>query len=252
MGQADMPMQAIKERLALTAVIFCSALLLAAAVGCGGGTNEAEKASELSIEELWARAEEADTAIDSWHMEIASYYENTQYGSGQIQSIIIDASGEDIHEQDLLLGQVYFEYMRIGGKQYNKDMTNGTWVEAPADQASTDTSEYTSQFLELPSLAATQEHLGTETIDEGEAEHFRFTLSSEGVKGMFSSQPSFDFSENTGGEVDVWIDSDKYYLVRYDLVIRNVIIPEKIGHGDIRFVVSIRDINETIEISPPV
>jgi hypothetical protein len=34
-------------------------------------------------------------------------------------------------------------------------------------------------------------------------------------------------------------------------VIRNAIIPEKIGNGDIRFVVSIRDINEPIEITPP-
>jgi len=242
----------MSRKAALAAALFCSSLLLAVAVGCGGSTDGSENASELSIDDLWARAQEADTAIESWHMEIASYYENTQYGSGQIQSIIMDVDGEDIHEQDLLLGQVYFEYKRVGDKQYSKDMASGTWAAAPADQATTDASEYTSQFLELPAIAATQEHIGAETIDEGEAEHFRFTLSPEGVKEMFSAQPSFDFSENTGADVDVWIDSDEFYLVRYDLVIRNAIIPEKIGHGDIRFVVNIRDINEAIEITPPI
>jgi hypothetical protein len=251
-GPKNMRMRATKRKLTVIAVSILLTLLIAVSLGCGGSTDGVEKAGELSIEELWARAEEADTNIESWHMEIASYYENTQYGSGQIQSIIIDVNGEDLHEQDLLLGQVYFEHKRVDGRDYNKDINSGTWSEAPADQGPSDTSEYTSQFLELPSLADTQEHIGVETIEETEAERFRFTLSPDGVKEMFSSQPSFDFSENTGGVVDVWIDNDEYYLVRYELVIRNVIIPEKIGNGDIRFVVSIRDINQPIEITPPI
>jgi hypothetical protein len=252
MGSTDMRTQAVMCRLTVISVFMFSLLLAVSALGCGGGEEGEEKASELSIEELWARAQEADAAIESWHMEVSSYYENTQYGSGQIQSLIIDVDGEDLHEQDLFLGQVYFEYIRAGDRQYVKDMESGIWSEAPAEQSSTDTSEYTSQFLELPSIAVTQEHVGTETMEETEAERFRFTLSSDGVKDMFSAQPSFDLSENTGGEVDVWIDSDEYYMVRYELVIRNAIIPEKIGHGDIRFVVSIRDINQSIEITPPV
>ncbi len=241
-----------KSGLAIVASAMLMAIILITTVGCSGGTGGGEKAGELSIEELWSRAGEADTAIDSWHMEIASYYENTQYGSGQIQSIIIDASGEDLHEQDLLLGQVYFEYMRVAGRQYSRDMTTGTWSEVEAGQPPAEASEYTSQFLELPSLADTQEHLGTETIDETEAEHFRFTLGPEDVKAMFSTQPSFDLSQNTGGEVDVWIDSDEYYLVRYELMIRNVVIPEKIGNGDVKFVVSIRDINKPVVLTPPI
>lgn len=241
-----------KRKLAAVALSIIFSVLLTAAAGCGGGTDETVTAGELSIEELWARAEEADKAIESWHMEIASYYENTQYGSGQIQSIIIDVNGEDVHEQDLLLGQVYFEYMRVADKQYNKDMNSGAWSEVPAGEVSADASEYTSQFLELPSLAETQEHIGSETMEGVETEHFRFTLSPDGVTRMFSAQPSFDFSQNTGGEVDVWIDGTDFYLVRYELVIRDVIIPEKIGNGDIRFVVSIRDINQPIEIKPPI
>ena len=244
--------QARIGKAALASALLCSALLLAVSAGCGEGTKESEAASELSMDEMWTRAQEADSDIDSWHMEITSYYENTQYGSGQIQSIIIEVNGEDIHEQDLLLGQVYFEYKVVDGKQYNKDMTDGTWFEVPADGDSSSATEYTSQFLELPDLAESQENLGTESIDEEDAEHFKFTLTSDGVNQMFQAQPSFDFSENAGGEVDVWIDSDEYYLVRYELLIRGAIITEKIGKGDIRFVVSIRDINEPIEITPPI
>jgi len=51
--------------------------------------------------------------------------------------------------------------------------------------------------------------------------------------------------------VEVWIDSDEYYLLRYEIVIREVIIPEKIGKGDIRFVVNISGVNEPVEIEPP-
>jgi len=244
-------MRTMSHKAAAAGALVCSFLLLALAVGCGGGEQGTGGATDLNMDEMWARAQEADSGIESWHMEITSYYENTQYGSGQIQSIIIDVNGEDIHEQDLLLGQVYFEYKRVGGKQYDKDMENGTWSEVPADQETASASEYTSQFLELPAIAASQENVGSEAIDDEEAERFRFTLTPEGVTQMFSTQPSFDFSENTGGEVDVWIDSDEYYLLRYELVIRGAIIPGEIGKGDIRFIVSIRDINEPIEITPP-
>lgn len=232
----------------LLVAIAGASVLLAYAAGCGGK----KEAKELSIDDMWQKAAEADTNISSWHMEIASYYENTKYGGGQIQSIIIDVNGDDLHEQDLLLGQVYFEYMRVGGKQYNKDMASGNWTEVPATSTGDTASEVTSQFLELPSVAESQEHVGTETIGDQEAERFHFTLTPQSVIGMFATQPSFDFSQNSGGEVDVWIDSNGYYMLRYELLIRNVIIPEQIGTGDIRFVVNIRDINEPIEITPPI
>ena len=255
-GCGQMREQFLRRGCPLVAAWVCASLfllLLLLLAGCGGGGEGAGTGTEaLSVEEMWRRAEEANKDIQSGHMEIAIYYEKTQYGGGQIQSIIIEVNGEDIHEQDLLLGQVYLEYKRVGGKQYNRDMASGAWSEVPVDTAGDAASEYTSHFLELPSLAASQEALGTEAIDGRDAEHFRFALDPASVQEMFSTQPSFDFSQNTGGEVDVWIDRDEYYLVRYELVIRNAIIPEKIGAGDIRFVVNIRDINQPIEITPPV
>jgi hypothetical protein len=224
---------------------------MAFAVGCGGGT-EGGSADELDIEGLWVRVQEADADVTSMHMEIAGYYENTQFGGGQIQSIILDFNSEDFHEQQILLGQVYYESIRAGDRLYVKDMDTDTWEEVPAEASSDTASEYTSQFLELPSIAVSQERLGSETIDDEDTEHCRFVLDTEGITRLFSSQPSYDFSQSEGGEVDVWIDSDQYHLVRYDLVIRGILISDKIGYGDIRFIVNIRDINEPIEITAPI
>jgi hypothetical protein len=184
-------------------------------------------------------------------MEIAIYYQNTQYGSGQIQSMIIDMNGEDIHEQDLLLGQVYAEYIRVNGKQYSKDMMSEEWTEVPVTESDTAATEYSSRFLELPSLADSQEYVATEVIDDREAEHYRFTLSPLRVVNMFVSEVSSDFSENSGGVVDVWIDKQDHYLLKYELLISNAKISDEIGYGDIKFVVNIRNINEPIEITSP-
>jgi outer membrane lipoprotein-sorting protein len=240
----------ILRRPSFVVILLCSSLLLTFVVGCGG-SGDSRDISGMSIEEVWQKAEEADAAIDSFHMEIAFYYENTQFGGGQTQSMIVDVNGEDLHEQDLILGQVYFEYKRVGGQQYVKDVESGAWEVVTTDIPTEDASEFTSQFLQLLSLSTSQERVGTETLDEEQAEHFLFSLDPDGVIKLFTSKPSYDFSGNTGGEVNVWIDSNAYYLVRYELVIHNVVIPE-IGNADLRFVVSIRDINEPIEIIPPV
>lgn len=223
-------------------------LLLVSAAGCGGS----EEGKPQDIEDVWKKAEAADKNINSMHMEIAIYYQNTQFGSGQIQSMIIDMDGEDIHQRDLLLGQVYAEYIRVDGKQYSKDIMSEEWTEVPAAEMEDAAAEYSSRFLELPSLAESQEYMGTEVVDDREAEHYHFTLSPLRVVNMFVSEVSSDFSENTGGEVDVWIDRESYYLLKYELLIRNAKISDEIGYGDIEFVVNVRNINEPIEITAPV
>jgi hypothetical protein len=246
-----MPTRPAGRKTVLAAVLLLISLLLVISAGCGGGEGE-EGASELSIDELWNKVQEADAGIESRHMETVSYYENTQYGGGESLSIIWDFSGDDYHEQQLLLGQVFFESMRVGGKYYEKKGVSGTWEEMPVESASDEATEYTSRFMELPAIATSQERLGMEAIDGEEAEHIHFVLGTDGVNQLFSSQPSYDFSQSVGGEIDMWIDSSRYYLLRYELVIRNVPISEEMGYGDVRFVVNIRDFNEPIEITPPV
>ncbi|MFW6113540.1 MAG: hypothetical protein ACOC78_01295 [Actinomycetota bacterium] len=233
---------------ALTLAALLGVLMVA---GCGG--EKAEEEEIEGVEDFWARASEADKNISSCHMEITSYYLNTQYGSGPMQSMIIEVNGDDLHEKELLFGQVYAEYIKVDGKQYSKDMLEDTWKELTASALEDTAAEYTSQFLELPTKASSHEHLGSEAIDGVEAERFHFTLSPLRIVNMFSATtPNFDFSGNGGGEVDVWIDTENYYMVRYDLVIKGVVIPEEIGLGDIRFVVNISQINQPIEIIAPI
>lgn len=248
MGRKDMrrnPFDLGAVILVLTLSLF---LLLVSIAGCSGSQEEESK----DVEDIWTKAEAADKSITSMHMEIAIYYENTQYGSGQIQSMIIDMNGEDVHEQDLLLGQVYAEFIRVDGKQYSKDMMSEEWAEVPASGVDNAAAEYSSRFLELPSLADSQEYVATEVIDDREAEHYRFTLSPLRVVNMFVSQVSSDFSESTGAVVDVWIDKEDHYLLKYELVVYNAKITDEIGYGDIKFVVNIRNINEPVEIAAPI
>lgn len=229
-------------------VLFVPALL---AAGCGGSTPQT--AEELSGEEVWARTRQAQESLRSWHMEVASYYENTAYGSGQIQTMIIDVNGDRMREQDLMLGQVYSDTVRIGDRYFAKDLKSGSWkeMEVAAEEAATgsEAGGYTSRFLELPSLAEEQQDLGTEVIDERQAKHLHFRLSPASVAEMFSDRSAFDLTNNEGGEVDVWIDGEDFFILRYVLVIRGVVIPEQIGRGDVRFVVSFRDFNQDIEIT---
>jgi hypothetical protein len=244
----------IRWGIGLVAALYGSMLLIFFAVGCGGG----EKATFKDIDEVWARVKEADHEIKSLHMENSIYYMNTVYGSGPVEGIIIDYNGTDFHEKRLLFDKVvYYELVRIGDKIYEKDVSKGTCVESQATPAGDKADEYISTFLELPSVADSSEHKGTEMIGGRRTEHYFLTLSPQDIMDLFASQllggqQSYDYSENTGGSWDVWIDSENYYLIRCEINIRNVFIPEKIGKGDIRCVLNISRINEPISITPPI
>jgi hypothetical protein len=200
----------------------------------------------------WGQAEETEQDVTSMHMEIVLYFENTQYGSGQIESRILDINGDDIHEQDLIFGQVYAEYIRVDGRQYSKDLMNDEWVEVEETPVEDSANEFTSPFWELPDQADEQEFVGTEVIDDSEAMHYRFILSPQSIIEMYTAYEPSDYSDNTGGVVDVWIDKENYYLLKYELVIYNAKISDEIGYGDIKSVVNVRNTNEPIEITAPI
>lgn len=239
---------AIRLGVLLLAVLLAGGLLVAFLAGCGGGGS---KAQEMSIEEVWAKAGDTDKKVNSEHMEIAIYYENTPYGSGQTQSIILDINGNDVHLQKLLFGNVYSEYIRVKGKQYSKEAGQGTWTQVTTAPPDNSASQVGSDFLQLPSLADSQERVGTEMLGDVETEHYHFSLSPQAAINMFPSTPPSDFSSTTGGEVDVWIRSNDFNMVRYELVIKNVHITDEIDNGDIKFIVNVRDINKPIEIKAP-
>ena len=135
----------------MTIAVALVALVAAAFIaGCGG--DEPEPA-EMGVEDFWEKAAQADEDIESWHMELTSYYLNTQYDSGPIQTMIVDVNGEDLHEQWLLMGQVYAEFIKVNGREYSKDMLDDTWLEVEAASNGEVIGDYTSQFMELPSQA---------------------------------------------------------------------------------------------------
>ena len=228
------------------AVLITAGLLVVFLAGCGGGTQ----ADKMSIDEVWSRAGDTKKTVTSEHMEIAIYYENTAYGSGQTGSLIFDVDGEDSHLQNLVFGNVVSEDIMVGGKHYRRD-AGKNWAEVSGAASDNSTQELTSRFLELPSLAVSQERVGKEMLDGLETEHYHFGLGPEGAISMFPSTPPADFSATSGGDFDVWITTSDFNMVRYELIIRNVKITNEIGNGDLRFIVNVRNINKPIEINPP-
>jgi hypothetical protein len=219
------------------------ALLLASAAGCGG---------PKSVEEIWKKSLEAQKNITSMHMNVSLYYQNTKYGSGLIQTTSIDVNGENGHLQTTLFGLEFSEVFVVDGKQYSKAAGSDKWTEGSVTQPVQNASQQMEQFSNLPSLATSQENLGVEKIGGVEAYHLSFQVPPQSVGTLFPNVPVSQLSANAGAKVEVWIDKDKYYEVKYEALISNVSITDKIGNGDVRIVSEITEINKPIVISPPI
>lgn len=246
-------MNSVRRKGRVLALVFPAlvlAVVLVSFAACGCGEKE-ERAEDLSIEEVWQRVKEAHDSARSFHMEIAGYYLNTGYGSGQIQSIILDVDGENLHERDLIFGQVYAEYIRVDGKVYSKDVGTGQWQEMAVEETGITAETYTSRFLDLPAVASSAEYVGEEKVNQRRTWHYRFTLDSSTVADLLAGDSSYDFSRNEGGVVDAWVDAETFHLARYQLEVKNVVISQQIGQGDVRFVIDITGVNEPVDITPP-
>ncbi len=227
------------------AVAVCLSLcfLLTAFPGCGKG--------EPTLEEIWEKSAEAQENITSLHMEIAVFYQNTKFGSGQIQTYTVDVSGNNVHLQNSIFGHTFSEVVVVGGKQYSRAMGSEKWQEQPVSLSAQSATEQVRGFADLPSVASTRENKGLEKIGGKEAYHLYFGLSPGEIPNLFSKVPVSQLSAATGADVDVWVEKDTYYRIKYEAVIRNVLIEEKIGNGDVRIVTNITQINQPININPP-
>ena len=218
--------------------------MLVAFPGCFGG--------EPSVEEIWEESQKAEEDINSLHMEIAIYYENTKFGGGQIQTTSINVSGDNIQASSALFGQSFSELIVVNGKQYTKTMGSEQWEEQAATIDRQTVTQQVEGFADLPTTAASSENLGTETLDGNEVYHLVFTLTPDEVKSLFRNVEATQLAANAGGQVDVWVQKDTDYRVKYEALVKNASITEQIGYGDIRIVTTITSINEPIAISPPV
>jgi hypothetical protein len=225
-------------------VLLLAAVMLAALPGCGEGTP--------SVEEIWANSQKAEEDINSLHMEIAISYENTQFGGGQIQTTSINVSGDNVQASSALFGQSFSEIIVVGGKQYSRTMGSEEWTEQAATVNRQSVTQQVEGFADLPSVASSFENLGVENLGGKEVYHLSFILTPDEVKGLFKNVQASQLASNTGGEVDVWVETDTYYRVQYEALIRNANITEQIGNGDIRVLTTITSINEPISIAPPV
>jgi hypothetical protein len=236
----------MKARVAGVSIIFLTIILATGLVlmlpGCGG---------TKSVNDIWQKMLQADQTIKSMNMNIAMYYENTKFGSGQIEGTSIDISGDDVHLQKWLFGQDFLEVIRVGGKQYSRSMGSDKWTEVPLT-LSNQTYTAEGQIGNLPNVASASENLGLETVDGKSAYHLTFTLPPEGVGSVFSSVSAAELAQNKGAKVDVWVDKDTNFTLKYEALINNVLITDKIGYADRRITNTITKINEVITISSPV
>ncbi|MDY6794754.1 MAG: hypothetical protein SWK76_05680 [Actinomycetota bacterium] len=228
---------------ALLLIALLMAAVVVAAPGCFGG--------EKSVDEVWQESEEAEKIITSLSMELSIYYQNTDIGSGLIQSTTIDISGDNVHSQSALFGQSFSEVIRVDSKQYSRYLGGEEWTEEQVTLTPESTTSQLAEFSELPSRSSSQENLGVEMVNGVEAYHLAFTLSPQEVSQLFANVPSTQLDSNAGGTVDVWIDQETFYKVKYEAVINNAFIAEAVGYGDVRIVNNISNMNQPVSITPP-
>lgn len=211
--------------------------------GCGKG--------EPTLEEIWEKSAKAQENVTSLHMEIAIYYQNTKFGSGQIQTYTVDVSGQNLHLQNAIFGHTFSEVIVVGGKQYSRSMGKEMWEEQPASLTVQMATEQVQGLADLPSVASIKENKGLEKLMGKDVYHLYFGLAPNEIPNMFSKVPVSQLSASSGADVDVWVEKGSWYRVKYETVIRNVLIEEKIGYGDVRIVTTITNINQPISINPP-
>lgn len=222
---------------------FAVALLAMSLAGCGKG--------EPSVQELWEKSEAAEKNITSLHMEVAIYYQNTKFGGGQIQTTSIDVSGNNVHSTSAIFGQSFSEVIVVGGKQYGRFGASEEWQEQPVTMSGSAVTDQVQSFARLPEIASSSENLGLEKVNGVDAYHLAFTLSPNEVSSLFKNVQAEQLSANTGGKVDVWVEKETGYRIKYEAVVNNALITDKIGYGDIRVVTALSSINQPISITPP-
>lgn len=226
-------------------VVLMVAGALAVLPGCGGE-------SLPSVDELWDRMQKAKENINSMHMEVSFYYQNTKFGSGLTETYVYDFSGENFKEQHAVFGKTFSEVVVVGGVMYTRLMGEEAWNQQAAPQGQPDYSQQIAGFARLPEIATSKENLGLENLKGGiEAYHVTFSVNTADLMTLFPRVDSARLSASTGAKIDFWIEKDTYYPLMYEAVIGNYQFTDPIGYGDLRIVNSMSNINQPVTINPP-
>lgn len=242
---------------AKTAVAVLSLLvisMLLAFTGCGGNGADSSE-----VESMIKRAEEAGEQVDSYHMVLTMYIESEETGSTVTEELVLEISGDDARMLDTIynpetgesLGSE--EVIRVGDKQYRKNIGSSQWVE---DEEATLSEEaaggYTTYISEFLTNSISNENLGEEEVNGVTAVHLRFELSPENIRSLMTNVPASSLEGSPGGQVDIWLEKEADYPVRYELLFRGVILGQYVESADVRIVIDITAINQPVTISAPV
>ena len=235
--------------LATSLALVLAALLLP---GCGGNGAPSE------VESLIAKAQESGGDIRSYHMELSMSFEVAETDRVKTEELVMDVAGSDVSLTDTFYdpetgeGTVIQEVIRVGDKQYRKDLASGAWVEEQPTLSEDAAATYTSHISDFVSNSISAEKLGDEKVNGVDAAHLRFELSPENVLALLPDMPQPNLESSSGGQVDIWIDTAAYYPVRYEMAFRNVTIGRGYGNVDVMILIDITGIDQPLEITPPV
>jgi hypothetical protein len=234
-----------------SALLVPAIIALSLLAGCGGGGGSEAKG-------LLGQAEKAGGSIDSYHTSLAMFFEGGQQDGMKTEELVIDINGGDVRLKDTFYnpetgeGTVIQEVVRIGEKQYRRDLSSGAWVEEEPSLSEEAAATYTSHITDFASNSSSAEKIGVEEMNGVNAAHLRFALSPGNVSSLLPNVPPSNLESNQGGQVDIWIDESNFYPVKYDLLFRNVTIGQGMSNADVRLVIDITGINQPIDIAPPI
>ncbi len=238
-------------RKALAIILPVLAFILFSA-GCGGNGGSSE------VERLIASAGKANEGIESYHMTLSMSFESEGLGNVKAEELIIDFAGGGISLVDTLYnpdtgeGTVIQEVIRIGDSQWRKDPGGSGWVEEQPNLDEEVLASYKPRISDVLANSTSSTVLGDEEVNGVTATHLRFELGPEDLSALLPDIPESSLEGNTGGQVDVWLEAENHYAVRYELVFREVILQQGYEKVDVNIVLDITGINQPLEISPPV
>lgn len=241
----------------MTAVTILSLpiiFMLLVSTGCGE-----DGAGSSEVESMIKRAEEAGEQVDSYHMVLTMYIESGEADSTITEELVLEISGDDARMLDTIydpetgesLGSE--EVIRVGDKQYRKNIGGDRWVE---DEEATLSEEaaggYTTYISEFLTNSISNENLGEEEVNGVTAVHLRFELSPENIRSLMTNVPASSLEGSPGGQVDIWLEKETDYPVRYELLFRGVTLGQYIESADVRIVIDITSINQPVIITAPI
>lgn len=232
-------------------IILSASLLLG---GCGGDGGDSPG---TGIEGLIEKARAAGERIESYRMVLTMFIEKEGDDHFRTERLEIDIDGEDVRLLDIFYDPetgeetTIQEVVRVGERQFRRDLTSEGWVEEEVSLSEERASTYTSHIAEFLANSSSAENLGVEEVNGVEAVRLRFEMSSENVTNLMTEIPDENLADNQGGKVDIWIDESEYYPVKYEILFRHALIGQDAEYADVRIDIDITGINHPLDIAAP-